>query len=106
MKYVVEEVLGTAKVTRLTLRDEEGLVYGHPTDVEVDVVIRDDTHILVEVKSRVSKGDVAELHRVGLLYEKVHGIRPRLLIIGGFVDRGPWETASRLGVEIRPIAED
>ena len=106
MKYVVEEILGAAKVTRLTLWDEEGIVYGHPTEVEVDVVIRDDTHILVEVKSRVSKGDVAELYRAGLLYEKVHGVKPKLLIIGGFVDNNSWRTASELGVEIRPIIKD
>ncbi len=38
------------------MRDDDGLVYGHPSDVEVDVVVRNDTHILVEVKSRVSRG--------------------------------------------------
>ncbi len=106
MKYVVEEVLGVAKVSKQILRDDEGLVYGHPSDVEVDVVIKDGTHILVEVKSRVSKGDVAELHRIGLLYERIHGVKPKLLIIGGFVDRNSWETANRLGVEIRPVIED
>ncbi len=106
MKYVVEEVLGVAEVSRLVLRDDEGLVYGHPSDVEVDVVIRDGTHILVEVKSRVSRGDVAELYRIGLLYERKYGVKPKLLIIGGFVDRSSWETASRLGVEIRPVVED
>ncbi len=106
MKYVVDEVLGVAEVSRLTMRDEEGLVYGHPSDVEVDVVVRDDTHVLVEVKSRVSRGDVAELYRIGLLYERKYGVKPKLLIIGGFVDRSSWETASRLGVEIRPVVED
>ncbi len=106
MRYVVEEVLGVAKVTKLKLRDEEGLVYGHPSEVDVDVVIKDGVHILVEVKSRVSKGDVAELYRVGLLYERMKGVKPRLLIIGGFIDRNSWETASRLGIEIRPIIEE
>ncbi len=102
MRYVVEEVLGAARVSRQILRDDEGIVYGHPADVEVDVVVRDDAHVLVEVKSRVSRADVAELHRVGLLYERLNGVRPRLLIIGGFVDGNSWDTARRLGVEIRP----
>ncbi len=106
MKYVVEEVLGVAKVTKLTLRDEEGLVYGHPSDVDVDIIIKDGVHILVEVKSRVSKGDVAEFYRIGLLYEKTRGVKPKLLIIGGFIDRNSWGTASRLGVEIRPVVEE
>ncbi len=49
---------------------------------------------------------MAELHRIGLLYERRYGVKPKLLIIGGFVDRSSWETASRLGVEIRPVVED
>ena len=55
MKYVVEEVFGVAKVRRWIYRDDEGFVYGYPTTVEVDVVIKGKEHILVEVKSRVSK---------------------------------------------------
>ena len=78
-------------------------VYGYPTTVEVDVVIRDKEHILVEVKSRVSKGDVSELSKIGKLYEKVEKIRPRLAIIGGFIDKGVRKLAENLGVEIIPI---
>lgn len=102
MKYVIEEALGVAKVERKTLRDDEGIVYGHPAIIEIDVVVRDKEHILVEIKSRVSRGDVAELHRIGKLYEKVVGIKPRLVIVGGFIDPSAWESAARLGVEIRP----
>ena len=103
ISYVVEETLGVARVERWTCRDDEGLVYGYPTVVEVDVVVRDDVHILVEVKSRVSKGDVAILHRKGFLYERRVNLKPRLLIVGGFIDRDAYEAASKLGVEIRPI---
>ena len=105
LRYVVEEILGVAEVRRLTLRDEEGIVYGHPSVVEVDVAVRDGEHVLVEVKSRVSRGDVLELARIGRLYERVRGVRPRLLVIAGFVDPGVWETAERLGVEVRPVVE-
>jgi hypothetical protein len=48
-------------------------------------------------------GDVYELSKVGKLYEKVTGVKPRLAIIGGFMDRGVKEMAERLGVEIIPI---
>jgi hypothetical protein len=36
----------------------------------------------VEVRSRVSRADVAELYRLGRLYESVRGVRPRLVIVG------------------------
>jgi len=103
MRYVVEEVLGAAKVERWVHRDEKGIVYGYSTVVEVDVVVRDREHVLVEVKSRVSRGDVAELHKIGRLYEEVRGVKPKLLIIGGFVDPAAYEAAAKLGVEIRPL---
>ncbi len=106
MEYVVEEILGVAEVSRFIMRDDEGLVYGHPSDVEVDVLVKDDQHILIEVKSRVSKGDVAELYRIGLLYEKKRGVKPKLLIIGGFIDEGAKALAKELNVEIRPIVEE
>jgi len=102
MKHVVEDFLGVAKVERLIVRDDEGVVYGHPAEVEVDVVIKDDSHMLIEIKSRVSRSDVLEIYRIGILYEKKYGIKPKLLIIGGFVDPNAWETASRLKVEIKP----
>ncbi|MCD6084426.1 MAG: DUF3782 domain-containing protein [Desulfurococcales archaeon] len=105
MKYVVEEVFGVARVERWVHKDNEGYVYGYPSIVEVDVIIKDREHILIEVKSRVSKSDVAELFRIGKLYERIEGVTPKLVIIGGFIDRGAREAAKALGVDIRPIAE-
>ena len=105
MKYVIEETLKVAKIEKWIYEDKEGFVYGYPAVVEVDLVVKDKEHILVEVKSRVAKGDVAELHRIGRLYERVVGIKPKTLIIGGLIDPNAWEAARRLNVEIRPIAK-
>ncbi len=103
MKYVLEDVFGVAKVERWIYSDVKGSVYGYPSVIEVDVVIKDGVHILIELKSRVSKGDIAELSRIGKLYEEVTGIKPKLAIIGGFVDPNAYEAARRLGVELKPI---
>ncbi|HDN75878.1 MAG TPA: DUF3782 domain-containing protein [Acidilobales archaeon] len=103
MKYVISDIFGVAKVEKWVYRDDEGLVYGYPSVVEVDVLVRDKEHVLIEVKSRVSKGDVSEIHRIGQLYEKVVKVKPKLVIIGGFIDKDAEFLASRLGVEIKPI---
>ncbi|MCD6196461.1 MAG: DUF3782 domain-containing protein [Staphylothermus sp.] len=102
MKYVVEEVFGTAIVEKKSLKDTEGIVYGHEAVIDIDVLIRDKEHIIIEVKSRVSRGDIVELYRIGKLYEKTYKVKPRLVIIGGFIDTETWVTASKLGVEIKP----
>ncbi len=103
LKYVVQEVLGAATVERKVFRDDEGIVYGHSTNVEIDVVVRDREHILVEVKSRVSRGDLAELYRIGQVYEKKYGVKPRLLMIGGFIDPEAYTTAHKLKIDLKPI---
>ncbi len=106
MKHVVEEVLGVARVEKWSYRDEEGFVYGYPAIIDVDVVIRDNVHILIEVKSRVSRSDVAELYRIGKLYEKVKGVKPELVIIGGFIDPDAYKAGAKLGVEIKPAFKE
>jgi hypothetical protein len=103
MRYVVEEVFGVAKVERWVYNDVEGFVYGIPSIVEVDLLIKDKEHILLEVKSRVLRGDVMELHKIRELYEKITGIKPRSAIMGGLIDRGAKELAEKLGVEIISI---
>jgi hypothetical protein len=103
MKHVIEEIFGVAKVEKWVYNDTEGFVYEKPAVVEVDLLIKDNEHILVEIKSRVSRGDVIELHRIGELYKKVTGIKPRLVIVGGFIDRGVEELAKSYEIEIVPI---
>lgn len=83
----------------LRLRSEsnnnaEGFMHGVPPVIEADIVIRDKKHILLEVKSRINRGDFHELNRVGKLYEKVIDIKPRLAILGVFIDRNDGEVRS------------
>ncbi|MFB6491332.1 MAG: PD-(D/E)XK nuclease family protein [Thermoproteus sp. AZ2] len=100
MRGVVEEILGAARVGRWTYFDAEGFVFGYPAQVEVDVAIADSTHILVEVKASASSGDVLKLARIGALYERVVGVRPKLILVAPFVDEEGQRAAERLGVEV------
>ena len=99
LRGIIEKYFG-GSVSKISLYDEEGIVFGHPAMIDIDVVIRDNHHIVVEVKSRVDRGDVAEAYRVGLLYEKKNGVRPRIVIVGGEIRRPARILAEKLGVEI------
>ena len=94
-----------ADAKRWTYMDEDGIVYGYKALVEVDVVIKDDIHILIEVKSRADPGDVLELVRIGKLYKKVVGVKPRLAIVAGYVSKKTYEVAARNNVEIYTYLE-
>ena len=101
MKGIVEKYFG-GKVRKWVYEDEEGFVFGHPASVELDLVIRDKgkKHVLVELKSSMSRGDVATLLRKGKLYERVKGVKPSLVIVSPFVERRAVEDAETLGISV------
>jgi len=78
--------------------DSEGIVYGAPSVIDVDVLIKDNMHMLIEIKASVDKSDVAELIRIGVLYEKISKIKPILVIISPFVRKRAKEFAKKMGV--------
>ncbi len=78
--------------------DSEGIVYGAPSVIDVDVLIKDNMHMLIEIKASVDKSDVAELIRIGALYEKVSKVKPILVIISPFVRKRAKEFAKKMGV--------
>jgi len=93
------ERLFEGKVERWSYHDDEGFVFGHPSTVEADLIVRDREHILIEVKSSVSRGDIYELWRIGKLYERVIGVKPRLAVISPYIDETAKKAAVRLEIE-------
>lgn len=106
MKYVLEDLLKVYKVDKWVYEDLDGEVFGYPSTIEVDVLIRDREHILVEYKTSVDMSDVSEIFRIGKLYEKVTGIKPRLLIVSPALRRRARELAERMGVEVRGVVTE
>ncbi len=100
MKGVIEELFGAGRVEKWIYYDEKGEIFGYPSQIEVDVLIRDNIHILVEIKSSTSDGDVIKLWRIGNLYLKATGIKPILAIVTPFIDQRGLEVAKKLGIEI------
>ncbi|GAB6148720.1 PD-(D/E)XK nuclease family protein [Stetteria hydrogenophila] len=100
LRGVLERELGL-KVARWVGFDEEGLVYGYPESVEVDVAIVDGEVILVEVKSHARASDVYTLKRKALLYERLEGRKPaRLILVTPHADEKALKAAEKLGVEV------
>ncbi|WP_258167493.1 DUF3782 domain-containing protein [Vulcanisaeta moutnovskia] len=101
IKYLASDLLKVYQVRRWTYYDDEDFVFSYPSVIDVDVLIRDNEHILVEYKASIDRGDVAELYREGILYERVNKVKPRLLIVGLAIRKRALELARELGVEVR-----
>ncbi|MEM2959881.1 MAG: DUF3782 domain-containing protein, partial [Candidatus Jordarchaeaceae archaeon] len=80
-------------VDKWEVYDERGVVFNVPSIVETDVLIRDDKHILVEIKSSISMGDVAAFIRKSKLYEELAKVKPSLVVISPFVEEEARERA-------------
>jgi hypothetical protein len=103
MRGVVHEILGAATVGKWIYFDANGEVYGHSSPIEVDVAIKNGAHVLIEVKPSISRGDIAEFWRIGKLYKRVNGVKPRLIVILPYVDEKAAELAKNLGMEVYVI---
>jgi len=101
IKYLIEDLLKAYEVRRWTYYDNEGVVFGYPSVIDVDVLIRDNEHILIEYKASIDRGDIAELAREGILYERVNKVKPKLLIVGPVVRKKALELAKALNIEVR-----
>ncbi|MEM2607276.1 MAG: DUF3782 domain-containing protein, partial [Candidatus Bathyarchaeia archaeon] len=100
LRGVAEKELGL-RVEKWVRWDGDGYVFGHPSTIDVDVAVRDDKIILIEVKSHISRADAHAFKRKAEFYEKVEGKKPsRLIIVTPYADEDAIETAKQLQIEV------
>ena len=81
--------------------DQEGFVYGYPSQVEVDTAIKDGKIILVEVTSHARASDIYTFKRKAEFYEKITGRSPsRLLVITPYAEERAKEASKEMKIEI------
>jgi len=97
---VLEKEMGF-KVERWRTYDESGRVFGYPSEVEVDVTIKDEKLILIEVSSHMKASDIYQFKRKADLYEEKTGRKPdRLVAVTPYIDEKAIEASKRLGIEV------
>jgi hypothetical protein len=89
----VRELLRDAGYTveRWVYYDDRGYVYGYPSEVELDVVVRDGGTFAVEITSALRRGDLQQIKRKVELFSAVTGRRvDAVYVITPFIhDRNP-----------------
>ncbi len=100
LKGIIEKELGY-RVERWTGYDEEGLVYGYPSQVELDIVVHDSKIILVEIMSHAKVSDVYELMRKKKFYEKTMKKKvSKAMIITPYAEEKVFEAVRRHKISI------
>ena len=81
--------------------DDEGVVFGRPDQVELDVIIKNGLLLICELKSSIDKAGMYIFERKARFYEKRHGRQAnRLIVISPMIDARARKVAERLGIEL------
>jgi len=97
---ILEKSFGV-EVLNVNEYDDEGVVFGRPDQIELDVIIKNGLLIICEIKSSISKTEMHIFERKVRFYEKRHQ-RPvtRMLVISPMVDARAHPLAESLGIEV------
>ena len=109
----VRELLRDARyaVERWIYYDDRGYVYGYPSEVELDVVVRDGGTFAVEITSALRRGDLHQIKRKVELFSAVTGRGvDAVYVITPFIhDRNPdavIAVANAMGITVmRPTSD-
>lgn len=103
----VRELLKDAgyAVERWVYYDDKGYVYGYPSEVELDIIIKDGRTLAVEITSALKRGDLQQIRRKVELFSTVTGRRvDAVYVITPFIhDRNPdavAAVASSMGIVV------
>jgi hypothetical protein len=106
LRGILEEV-ADVQVLNVNEYDDEGEVFGRPDQVELDIIIHNGTLMVCELKSSISKADVAVFERKAQFYEKRHQRKvSHKVIISPMVDARALPLAQKLGIRVYHDAED
>jgi len=99
LKTIIED-LGYV-VENVVFFDDEGYVFLKPSQIEIDIIIKDGRKTAVEIKSSVSEGDVITFERKVRLYEKKSNIKiDKKIILTPFANNKAIEIAKSFDIEI------
>ncbi|KUO83731.1 MAG: hypothetical protein AT709_03580 [Caldivirga sp. MG_3] len=103
----VRELLKDAGYTvdRWVYYDDKGYVYGYPSEVELNIVIKDGRTLAVEITSALKRGDLQQIRRKVELFSAVTGKRvDAIYVVTPFIhDKNPdavAAVASSMGINV------
>jgi hypothetical protein len=96
---ILEEHFGV-QVININEYDDQGVEFGRPEQVELDVIIEDGLLLICELKSSIDKAGMYIFERKARFYEKRHQRQAnRLIVISPMIDAPARKVAQRLGIE-------
>ncbi|MFN3762420.1 MAG: PD-(D/E)XK nuclease family protein [Anaerolineae bacterium] len=106
IRAILEESFGV-RVFRYQEYDHTGEVFGHPDQVELDLIVQDSILLVCEIKSSMSRSDMYTFDRKVHFYERTAGRRAdRKIVISPMVEEQAFRVARQLGIEVYTHADE
>jgi hypothetical protein len=84
-----------------------GVVFGHPDQIELDIIIKNGLLIIVEIKSSMSKPDMCIFERKVRFYEELRNRKAsEMIVISPMVALNAIPVAEKLGIRIYSYADE
>ena len=102
-RHGIRTILGEVGFTaeRFLTWDATGEVFGHPEQVELDIVIQNSKVIVVEIKSSLDRANIYLFDRKVAFYTRHTGRQvDRKVVIASYADERAKEVAMRLDIEV------
>ena len=100
LRGLLERELGF-KIEKWTIYDQSGKVYGYPSVIDIDIILKDEKTILVEVSSHIKKSDIIIFKKKAELYEEKTGRKPdKLLIVTPYIDEEALKASEKMEIEV------
>ena len=96
---ILEKHFGVT-VTNVNEYDEQGVVFGRPDQIELDVIIKNGLLLICELKSSIDKAGMHIFERKARFYESRHNRKAdRLIVISPMIDPQAQILAEQLNIE-------
>ncbi|MDM8550158.1 DUF3782 domain-containing protein [Desulfobacterales bacterium HSG2] len=105
-RSILEKSFGV-QVMNINEFDHKGEVFGHPEQIELDVIIKNGLLIICEIRSSMSKNDMYVFDWKVAFYEKHHNAKAtRRIVVSPIVNKNAYPVAEKLGIEVFSYAQD
>ena len=106
LKSILEESF-SVEVLNITDFDDEGVVFGHPDQIELDIIIKNGVLIVCGIKSSMNRGNMYIFDRKVTFYEKKHKRKAdRKIVISPMITKRAKKVAQKFGIEVYSYADD
>ncbi|MDI6792448.1 MAG: DUF3782 domain-containing protein, partial [bacterium] len=100
LKELLLKDLKVTEVTEWKTNDKDGFVFGYPQEIQIDLLLKNGEHYLVEIKSSAGSGDVTLFSRKVKFYTQVTGVLPRMIFVAVNMNEEGRRSCQELNIQL------